>query len=132
MFVCNLSRWVTYWQTRIYTGLMLPLTMSNNDAFNKHTNDNTIDSVTRSIFCWMSTGYCNLSFKQERVFITTSGSRGGGAPGANPPNGAPSLRSRFILSLILIEIRSKHAETWLLIQPSKFSMIFYLPPPVDK
>ena len=86
---------------------------------------------------------------QSRILLLTLADPGGGAPGARPPpNGRGpmifyaqnaifsqffrrSLRSRFFLSLILIEIWPKHAEIDFYFNPSTLSMIFY-PPPVDK
>ena len=69
--------------------------------------------------------------------------------GAPPPNGRGlmilyaqnaifslffrrSLRSRLILSIILIEIWPKHVFNCLLLQPSTLSVIVYPPPFVDK
>ena len=76
--------------------------------------------------------------KQILINIS-SGSLGGGAPGAGLLTAADLwffyetliflnffLRSRLILSIILIEIWPKHAKKWL---TSTFSMIFCPPPP---
>ena len=84
------------------------------------------------------------------VVSFTSGSRGGAHPARAPTNGRGpmifyaqnanfshffpcSLRSRFILSLVLIDIWPKHAKNWLLLQTvNTFNDLLPPPPPLTK
>ena len=61
------------------------------------------------------------------MYQYTGGSKGGGENVFSI-----FICSREILSLILIEIRPKHAKTWHLLQPSTLSMIVFPNPRVDK
>jgi len=85
----------------------------------------------------------------KRFVSKTLADPGGAHPARAPPNGrgpmifyaqnaifsqffCRSLRSRFFLSLILIEIWPKHAKIDFYFNPSTLSMIFYPPPSLTK